>query len=503
MPLDAVLHGFSVALEPTNLLFLVLGVLLGTLIGMLPGIGPSTGVALLIPVGFGMAPTPALIMMAGVYYGAMYGGSTTSILLNAPGEAASVMTAIDGYQMARKGRPGAALAVSAIGSFIAGTIGVAALTLLALPIARAALEFGPPEYFALIVFALVAVAGLSGEALLKSLAALAVGLAVSTVGIEVQSGISRFTFGLAELDDGIDFLVVVVGLFAVAESLAGLEEIRKGLREPVKLTGPVWLTLAEWRRSYWPILRGTVIGFVIGVLPGAGAAVASVMSYAAEKRLARRPAEFGHGAIEGVAGPESANNAAAMGALVPMLTLGIPGSNTTAIMLGALMMYGLQPGPLLFQKQPDLVWGLVASMYFGNLILLLLNLPLVKLLVKVVDIPPRILLPVVVGLSFIGVYSINSSVVDLYLLAGFGLLGYVMRKAGVPAAPLVVGVVLGGMLEESMRQSLAISAGRFAIFVQRPISAALLAAAAILLLVPPLLGRLRRGRSGRPAATPR
>lgn len=494
MPLDAILHGFAVALEPANLLFLVAGVVLGTVIGMLPGIGPSTGVALLIPVGFGMAPTAALIMMAGVYYGAMYGGSTTSILLNAPGEAASVMTAIDGYQMARKGRPGAALAISAVGSFIAGTLGIAALTLLALPIAEAALGFGPPEYFALIVFALIAVASLSGEALLKSLAALAAGLAISTIGIEVQSGISRFTFGLAELDDGIDFLIVVVGLFAVAESLVGLEEIRGGLRENVKLTGPVWLTLAEWRRSRWPILRGTVIGFVTGVLPGAGAAVASIMSYTAERRLSKRPEEFGEGAIEGVAGPEAANNAAAMGALVPMLTLGIPGSNTTAIMLGALMMYGLQPGPLLFQKQPDLVWGLVASMYFGNLILLVLNLPLVKLLVKVVDVPARILLPIVLGLSFIGVYSLNSSVVDLYLLAGFGLLGYLMRKTGVPAAPLVIGVVLGNLLEESMRQSLAISAGSFAIFVRRPISAVLLAGAALFLVVPPLLGRLRRGR---------
>ncbi len=301
VPLDAILHGFAVALESANLLFLVVGVVLGTVIGMLPGIGPSPGVALLIPVGFGMAPTAALIMMAGVYHGAMYGGSTTSILLNAPGEAASVMTAIGGYQMARKGRPGAALAISAVGSFIAGTLGIVALTLLALPIAEAALEFGPPEYFALVVFALIAVASLSGEALLESLAALAAGLAISTVGIEPQSGIGRFTFGLAELDDGIDCLIVVVGLFAVAESLVGLEEIRGGLRENVRLTGPVWLTLAEWRRSRWPILRGTVIGFVTGVLPGAGAAVASVMSCTAERRL---PEVVGHSRPVRVPGPD-------------------------------------------------------------------------------------------------------------------------------------------------------------------------------------------------------
>jgi putative tricarboxylic transport membrane protein len=492
VPLDAILHGFSVALEPTNFLFLFLGTLLGTVIGVLPGIGPSTGIALLIPVGFGMSPTPALIMMAGVYYGAMYGGSTTSILLNAPGEAASVMTTLDGYQMARKGRPGAALAISAIGSFIAGTIGIVALTLVALPVARLALRFGPAEFSALVLFALVAVATLSGGHVLRSLVSLVLGLVIATVGIELQSGVSRFTFGLPELDDGIDFLVVVVGLFAVAESLVGLEELAAGLRQNVKLTGPVWLTLEEWRRSRLPILRGALIGFIVGALPGAGSTVASVMSYTTEKRLSRTPGAFGQGAIEGVAGPESANNAASMGAMVPMLTLGIPGSNATAIMLGALMMYGLQPGPLLFQKQPDLVWGLVASMYFGNVILLILNLPLVKLFVRIIDIPARVLLPLVIGLSFIGVYSINASTTDLALLGAFGLLGYLFRKAEVPAAPLVMGVVLGKLLEESMRQALAISAGSYAIFVERPIAASLLVATLLLLVVPPLWRRARR-----------
>jgi putative tricarboxylic transport membrane protein len=498
MPLDAILHGISVALEPTNLLFLFLGTLLGTVIGVLPGIGPSTGIALLIPVGFGMSPTPALIMMAGVYYGAMYGGSTTSILLNAPGEAASVMTTLDGYQMARKGRPGAALAISAIGSFIAGTIGIVALTLVALPVARLALRFGPAEFSALVLFALVAVATLSGGHVLRSLVSLVLGLVIATVGIELQSGVSRFTFGLPELDDGIDFLVVVVGLFAVAESLVGLEELAAGLRQNIKLTGPVWLTLEEWRRSRLPILRGALIGFIVGALPGAGSTVASVMSYTTEKRLSRTPGAFGQGAIEGVAGPESANNAASMGAMVPMLTLGIPGSNATAIMLGALMMYGLQPGPLLFQKQPDLVWGLVASMYFGNVILLILNLPLVKLFVRIIDVPARVLLPLVIGLSFIGVYSINASTTDLALLGAFGLLGYLFRKAEVPAAPLVMGVVLGKLLEESMRQALAISAGSYAIFVERPIAAALLVATLLLLVVPPLWRRARRRQGSLP-----
>ncbi len=491
MPLDAILHGFAVALEPANLLFLFLGTLLGTLIGVLPGIGPSTGIALLIPLGFGLSPTPALIMMAGVYYGAMYGGSTTSILLNAPGEAASVMTTIDGYQMARKGRPGAALAISAVGSFIAGTLGIAALTVVALPVAELALRFGPAEFCALILFALVAVASLSGGHVVKGLIALVLGLVLATVGIELQSGVSRFTFGVVALEDGIDFLVVVIGVFAVAESLVGLEELAAGTRGNVKLTGPVWLTMAEWRRSRWPILRGALIGFVTGVLPGAGATVASVVSYTTEKRLSDRKGEFGEGAIEGVAGPEAANNAASMGSMVPLLSLGIPGSNATAIMLGALMMYGLQPGPLLFQNQPQLVWGLIASMYFGNLILLVLNLPLVKLFVKIIDVPQRILLPLVIGLSFIGVYSINASVVDLVLLAIFGVIGYLMRKLEVPAAPLVMGLVLGRLLEESMRQALAISGGSYGIFVERPIAVALLAGAALVLALPPLARRVR------------
>ena len=484
MPLDAILHGFTVAAQPANLGFVFIGALLGTLIGVLPGIGPATGIALLIPLGFSMEPTPALIMMAGVYYGAMYGGSTTSILLNAPGEAASVMTTLDGYQMARKGRPGAALAVSALGSFIAGTLGILALTVLALPIAEAALRMGPAEMSALIVFALVAVSSLSGGDVVKGLIALTLGLAVATVGIELQSGVSRFTFGLATLDDGIDFLVIVIGIFAVAESLTGLEELSAGTRENVKLTGPVWLTMAEWKRSYWPILRGAVIGFGAGVLPGAGATVASVISYTTERRLSTRKEEFGHGAIEGVAGPEAANNAASMGSMVPLLTLGIPGSNATAVMLGGLIMYGLQPGPLLFQNQPELVWGLVASMYFGNVILLILNLPLVKIFVKIVDIPQQVLLPLVIALSFIGVYSINSSVADLVLLVVFGVVGYLLRKVGIPAAPLVMGVVLGKLLEQSMRQAVAISGGSYAIFVERPIALAFLTAAALVILVP-------------------
>ncbi|MFZ5823505.1 MAG: tripartite tricarboxylate transporter permease [Bacillota bacterium] len=492
MPIDAILQGFAVALEPMNLLYMLIGVVLGTLIGVLPGIGPSTGVALLIPLAYGMEPVSALIMMAGVYYGAMYGGSTTSILINAPGEAASVITSLDGYQMARNGRPGAALAISAIGSFIAGTIGIVLLTMLSETIAEQAVKFGPPEYFSLMIFALVAVASLSGGSLVKALISLAAGIAVATVGIELQSGIDRFTFGITPLEDGVDFLVVVVGLFAVGEALSGLEEIALGLRDRIQLKGPVWLTMAEWKRSIGPILRGSGIGFLSGVLPGAGATVASILSYTTEKRLSKEPEKFGKGAIEGVAGPESANNGAAMGAMVPMLTLGIPGSNTTAVMLGALMMFGLQPGPLLFKNQPDLVWGLINSMYLGNVILVILNIPMVRFFVKLVDIPAQVLLPLVIGFSFIGVYSINGSAIDLYMLAGFGLLGYLMRKLDFPTAPLVMAVVLGNMMEETMRQSLAISQWNPAIFVTRPASLIFLLMAVGFAAAPSLIARWRQ-----------
>jgi putative tricarboxylic transport membrane protein len=345
------------------------------------------------------------------------------------------------------------------------------------------------------LFALVAVSCLSGENLTKALISMVIGLAVGTVGMELQSGVSRFTFGNAELQDGIDFLVVVVGLFAVGEAFAGLEEIAVGLRDRIKLAGPVWLTRSEWRRSRWPILRGTVVGFLAGVLPGAGATVASVMSYTIEKRVSKEPEAFGQGAIEGVAGPESANNAAAVGAMVPMLTLGIPGSNTTAVMLGALMMYGLQPGPLLFDKQPDLVWGLINSMYLGNVILLILNMPLVRLFVKLVDIPAQVLLPLVVGFSFIGVYSINGSSTDLVLLVIFGVLGYIMRKLDYPLAPLVMAVVLGQNLEESLRQSLAMSGDGLRIFAVRPISLSFLCLAVAVVVLPIWLRRRQKPES--------
>ena len=392
--LTHIFNGFAVCLQPINLWYTFIGVFMGTIIGVLPGIGPSAGIALLIPVTFGMNPTSALIMMCGIYYGTKYGGSTTAILIRTPGEAASVMTSIDGYEMARKGRAGAALAVSAIGSFIAGTLGVIGLTIFAVPLASMALKFGPAEYFTLMLFAMTAVSTLTGKSPAKGVLATILGLMIATIGIDLQSGQARFTMGVAEFQDGVGFVVVVVGLFAVAEVFRGLEDIYKGTSaQAMKISGSLWLTKEEWLRSIGPIWRGGVIGFIIGVLPGAGGTIASIMSYTTEKRLSKNPDEFGKGAIEGVAGPEAANNSDTAGAMVPLLTLGIPGGGATAVLMGAFIMYGIQPGPLLFQNRPDLVWGLIDSMYIGNVMLLILNLPLIGIFVQLLKIPSGILYP--------------------------------------------------------------------------------------------------------------
>ena len=498
---DAILQGFSVALTPANLGFTFVGCLLGTIVGVLPGLGPAAGIGLLLPITFNMDPTSALIMMAGMYYGAMYGGSTTSILINTPGEAGSVMTALDGYQMARKGRAGAALAVAAIGSFIAGTIGIVALSVLAVPLAEVAIDFGPAEYFCLMLFAMAAVSSLAGKSVGKGLFVTMLGLAVSTVGIDLQSGLARYTLGFPALEEGIDFLVVVVGLFAIGEVLCGIEEFLRGDAEALRIKGRLWLTRDEWRRSRAPILRGSIIGFFKGVLPGAGATISTILSYVVEKKLSKEPEKFGTGMIEGVAGPESANNASTCGVMVPLLALGIPGSATTAVLLGAFIMYGIQPGPLLFDTRPDLVWGLIDSMYIGNLMLLVLNLPLVGLFVRILYVPKTILLPTVLAICLIGVYTINNSTFDVWMALGFGVLGYVFRKVDIPLAPMVLGVVLGGSMEQSFRRALTISDGSPAIFVSSGISITLLIAAGIMLCLP-LLGALsRRLRQPRYAAS--
>ena len=479
------LMGFSVALTPVNLLFCLIGVVVGTIIGALPGIGPSAGVAILLPITFGMSPVTAIIMLCGIYYGAMYGGTITSVLINVPGESSSVMTAVDGYQMARKGRAGAALGIAAIGSFLAGTGSVVVFTFLAPLIARFALSFGPPEYFALMVLGLATLSGLTGRSVFKSLAAAAFGLLLSFVGMDIVTGVARFTFGKPDLLSGIDFLPVAVGLFGVGEVLASSEQpVELEITRADLSLRKVFPTVADWVRCRWSILRGGIIGFLIGALPGAGATMASFISYAVEKKSSRHPEEFGKGAIEGVAGPESANNAASVGALVPLLTLGVPGSATTAVMMGALMMYGLHPGPLLFEKNPDFVWGLVASMYIGNVLLVILNVAFVPAFVNVLRIPPTILQPLIVVFCMVGAYTLDNNLFDVWLVLLFGVLGYFMKKLDYPPAPLVLALVLGNLLETSLRQSLIISGGSMGIFVTRPISALLLLIAAVVILAP-------------------
>jgi len=495
--LTHIFNGFGVALQPINLWYTFLGVFLGTIVGVLPGIGPSASIALLIPVTFGMDPTSALIMMAGIYYGTKYGGSTTAILIRTPGEAASVMTSIDGYEMARKGRAGAALAVAAIGSFIAGTIGVVALTIFALPLASMALKFGPAEYFTLMFFAMTAVASLTGKSPAKGMLATLLGLVIATIGIDLQSGQPRYTMGVAEFQDGVGFIVVVVGLFAVAEVFRGMEGIHHGTApEVIKIKGKLWLTREEWRRSIGPIWRGGIIGFIIGVLPGAGGTIASILSYTTEKRLSKHPEEFGKGAIEGVAGPEAANNSDTAGAMVPLLTLGVPGGGATAVLLGAFIMYGIQPGPLLFQNRPDLVWGLIDSMYIGNVMLLILNLPLIGLFVRLLYIPSGILYPLIVAISVIGTFAINSSPLDLYLILFFGVLGYIFDKVDIPVAPLVLSLVLGGMMEQSFRQAMTISGGNPQIFFGSVITITLVIMSILSILLPFLLPRLKMFKQG-------
>jgi putative tricarboxylic transport membrane protein len=481
--------GFQVALSWQNLLFCLIGVTYGTLIGVLPGIGPVVGVAILIPVTFGLNATTAIITMAGVYYGAMYGGSTTSILINVPGESASVVTCLDGYQMARKGRAGPALGMAALASFMAGTLAVVLLTLIAPALASVALSFGPPEYFALTFMGLTLVTSLAGESMVKGLMSGAFGLIVACVGVDAVSGEERFTFGNIFLLDGFGFIGVAVGLFAVSEVLCNLEESMEQVFIQTQFTlrnlFPNW---QDWKDSFWPIWRSSFMAFFLGNLPGAGATIASFMAYAMEKKLSKRPEQFGTGVIEGVAAPEAANNAAAGGSMVPLLALGIPSSGTSAVLLGALLVHGLRPGPLLFQSNPEFVWGVIASMYIGNIMLLILNLPLVGFWASLLRVPYRILMPLIVTISAVGVYATENNIFDMWIMFGFGIIGYLMRKLRFPAAPVVLGLVLGPLVERSLRQSLTISHGDPSIFFTRPISAALMIVALISLFAPLVRG---------------
>jgi putative tricarboxylic transport membrane protein len=475
-------HGFAVALAPANLFWGLVGVTLGTAVGVLPGIGPAVTVALLLPVTYGLDPTSALIMFAGIYYGAMYGGSTTSILLNTPGETATIVTAIDGYQMAKRGRAGAALATAAIGSFVAGTLATVALSLAAPVMVRLALAFGSPEYFALMVLAFATVTTVMGGGRVTGWLSLMLGLTLGAVGIDALSGEPRLTFGIPYLLDGIDPVIVAIGLFGVGETL-WVAATREGDEEVVPVRGAIWMTRAEWSCSWRPWLRGTAIGFPLGALPAGGAELPTLMSYAVEKRLAARPAEFGQGAIEAVAGPEAANNASATGTLVPLLTLGLPTSATAAILLAAFQQFGLQPGPLLFEHEPDLVWGVIASLYIGNAMLLVLNLPLVGLWVKLLAIPRPWLYGGILVMASIGAFGVHRSAGDLVLLAALGSVGFLLRAIDAPVAPVIIGLILGPASEQHLRRALAISEGDWTVLLTRPIAAALLVSAVLIVAI--------------------
>ncbi|MBM3220918.1 MAG: tripartite tricarboxylate transporter permease [Candidatus Rokubacteria bacterium] len=474
--------GFSVALSPAVLMYAFIGCVVGTLVGVLPGVGPLAGISLLLPATFGLNATNAIVMLAGIYYGAMYGGSTTAILMRIPGEAASVMSCIDGYAMARKGRAGPALAIAAVGSYIAGTISVVALMFLAPPLAEFALRFGPPEYFALLLLGLLVLAYMSGGSMVKALAMAAFGLTLGMVGIDQMTGYFRFAYGVVELGDGIGVVPVAVGLFGVAEILA-----TAGQATPPSIMKPKLRELlpsrAEWRDSAAPIGRGTVLGFLIGIVPGSAHIISSFVSYAVERRMSKKPQEFGKGAVAGLAGPESANNAATSGAFVPMLALGVPSGPIPAVMLAAMMVHGVAPGPMLIKQQPELFWGFIASMYVGNVVLLILNLPLVGLFVNVLRVPYPLLYPAILAFSVLGVYAVNGSVVDVWIMLVMGALGYLLRKLDFETAPVVLGVVLAPMIEMALRQSLAMSDGQYAIFITRPISATLLCVGAVLVLL--------------------
>jgi putative tricarboxylic transport membrane protein len=480
--LDALLHGFSIALQPGNLWFAFLGCLVGTLVGMLPGIGPLSGISILLPVTFGLNATQAVIMLAGIYYGSQYGGSTTSILMRIPGEAASVMTCIDGHAMAKKGRAGAALCIAAVGSFIAGTFGIIVLTIVAPPLATLALRFGPPEYTALLVLGLIFLAYMSSTSLVRTLLMACVGLILGMVGIDNLTGHFRFSFDLPALGDGIGIVPVAVGLFGLGEILSTPsvrvqgEVIRPKLRE-------LWPTRAEWRDAAFPIARGSVLGFIIGIIPGSAHIISSFLSYALEKKISKHPEQFGKGAVAGVAGPESANNAASTGAFVPMLALGLPTGPITAVLIGALMIHGVSAGPQLIDEHASVFWGFVASMYVGNLMLLALNLPLVGLFVNVLRIPYSYLYPLIIMFCVVGVYEVNHSIVDVWIMLIMGVVGYGLRKFGFDPAPLVLGLVIAPLFEQSLRQSLIMSNGNYMIFLNRPIAAGLLALCAVLLLL--------------------
>ncbi|MBE3572577.1 MAG: tripartite tricarboxylate transporter permease [Moorella humiferrea] len=482
--------GLSVALQPINLLYTLIGVITGILVGVLPGLGPSGGLAILLPLTFGVNPVSAIMLLAGIYYGAMYGGSITSIIIGVPGDPASVMTTIDGHKLALQGRAGAALGMACFASFIGGTLSVIAFTFLAPALASVTLSFGPPEYFALMVLGLTTLAGMTGKDPLKGFMSAAFGLFLASIGLDLVSGLPRFSFGRPELYTGIDFIVVAMGVFGIAEVLVKEEtQGTNNVKMDLRLT-KLFPTLQDWAASFWHIVGSTPLGFFIGMLPGAGATIATFISYGTAKRFSRDPEKFGEGTIEGVAAPECANNAAAIGAFIPLLTLGVPGSASTAVMMGALLMLGLRPGPLLFSQNPDFIWGLIGSMYIGNLVLVILMLLAIPLITRILTVPLAILNPIVVAFVLVGAYTLNNSYFDVFLTILFGAIGYFMKKTEIPAAPMILALVLGNLLENSMRQSLIISNGNPMIFISRPIAGVILIIAMAFVVIP-LINSLR------------
>ncbi|MDX1009989.1 tripartite tricarboxylate transporter permease [Sinorhizobium medicae] len=492
--LNALLGGFGSALSPMNLLWALLGVTLGTFIGVLPGLGPALTIALLLPITFQVDPAAAFIVFGGIYFGSQFGGSTTSILINTPGESASIVTALEGNRMARNGRGAPALATAAIGSFVAGTIGVVCLSLLAPVVVKLALAFAPADYFALMVLSFVTVAAVLGNSVIRGLTSLSLGLLLGLVGVDLQSGQARFTFGALDLLDGIDVIIVVVGLFAVGETLHLATRYRSSPEEIITVKGSMWMTAQDWARSWKAWIRGALIGFPIGAMPAGGAEIPTFLSYFVEKKLSKHPEEFGHGAIEGVAGPEAANNAAGAGVFVPLLTLGIPTSATAAVMLSAFQSYGINPGPQLLTSHADLVWTLIASLYIGNVMLLILNLPLVGLWVQILRIPTPYLYGGILLFATVGTYGISRSVFDLVMLYAIGLAGFFMRRYDFPTSPVIIGMILGPLAEQQFRRAMTMSQGDLSVFVARPISASLLVLAFIALTAPIVLSFLRSRR---------
>ncbi len=480
--LSNLILGFQVAVSPIHLLYALIGVLLGTLIGVLPGVGPVATIAMLLPITFNLSPIAALIMLAGIYYGAQYGGSTTAILVNLPGESSSVVTCLDGYQMARQGRAGPALAVAALGSFFAGCVATLVIATAAPPLAEVALKFGPAEYFSLMVLGLIAATVLAHGSLIKAIAMVVLGLVLGLVGTDVNSGVLRFTFDIPELSDGIGFVVVAMGMFGTAEIIANLEqkEAREVFTSKVKHLFP---TKEDFKRSWPAVLRGTALGSFLGILPGGGALLSSFAAYTVEKKVSRHPEQFGKGAIEGVAGPESANNAGAQTSFIPMLTLGIPGNAVMALMIGALMIQGIAPGPQVMTEKPELFWGLIASMWVGNLMLVILNLPLIGMWIKLLTVPYRYLYPSILVFMAIGVFSLSNNPFDVLIMAIFGLLGYVCVKLECEPAPMILGFILGPLMEENLRRAMLLSRGDPTVFVTKPISAGFIIAAVMLLVI--------------------